>query len=115
MALVLVVDDDPGIRRMLSLALRSGGYDVTTARDGREALDEMTAHPPNAVLLDLQMPIMDGETFLREVRLQGITTPVIVVSGKLGAQSTPGASACVHKPFAPDEVLRVVGRLTAAA
>lgn len=61
------------------------------------------------------MPIMDGETFLREVRLQGITTPVIVVSGKLGAQSTPGASTCVHKPFAPDEVLRVVGRLTAAA
>ena len=115
MVLVLVVDDDPGIRRMLSLTLRSGGYDVTTACDGREALDGMSARPPDAVLLDLQMPVMDGETFLREVRLRGIETPVIVVSGKPGRRSTPGANAYVHKPFAPDDVLRVLRRLTAAA
>jgi CheY-like chemotaxis protein len=113
--LILVVDDDSGIRRMLSLTLRSGGYDVTTASDGREALDEMSARPPDAVVLDLQMPIMDGETFLREVRLQGIETPVIVVSGKPGGKSTPGANAFFRKPFAPDDMLDTVARLIAAA
>lgn len=85
---ILVVDDDEGFARSLVEVLRSEGYQVTVATDGRRALQTLALRsdqPPNLVLLDLDMPIMNGEAFLdaylaaRSLPL----APVIVLSGSL--------------------------------
>jgi CheY-like chemotaxis protein len=65
---VLVVDDEDSIRLMLTDVLEAHGYEVTTAANGREALEEVERHPPAVVVLDAIMPVMDGLTFLHEQR-----------------------------------------------
>ena len=79
---VLVVDDDPNIRRMIVAALKRDGYEFLEAPNGREALDTMRAEHPNVVVLDLMMPILSGWDVLRERAgddaLRRI--PVIVIS-----------------------------------
>ena len=80
MARVLIVDDDRSIVRMLRLILHTSGFEVSIAYDGVEALDEIERDPPDVVLLDLNMPVMDGETFLRVIRNRGMQIPVIVTS-----------------------------------
>ena len=86
---VLIVDDDPGIRRMMSLVLAGEGYDVRTAENGRQALDLLASWRPAVILLDLMMPVMDGWTFLAAQQADPIlaSIPVIVMSasGDLGA------------------------------
>ena len=57
---ILVVDDDPAVRDSLARTLRFEGYRVTTAADGRQALDEVGAGAPDAVILDVSMPVLDG-------------------------------------------------------
>ena len=57
---VLVVDDDASIRQFIQMALEGGGYEVTTAEDGREALESVRRTPPGVILLDMRMPVMDG-------------------------------------------------------
>jgi CheY-like chemotaxis protein len=86
---VLVVDDDPGIRRMVSLVLAGEGYDVRTAEDGRQALDLLASWHPAVILLDLMMPVMDGWTFLVAQQADPVLAPIPVIvmsaSGDLGA------------------------------
>jgi len=81
---VLVVDDIPDNREMLSRALTSSGYQVVEATDGKDALDKLERHNPILVLLDLMMPVMDGFQFLKEIRRQQKwqALPVIVVTAK---------------------------------
>lgn len=104
---VLVVDDDPDHRRLMAQLLRSEGYAVSTARNGREALENLAASKPFVILLDLEMPVMDGRTF-RQQQLQLApalrSIPVIVCSGsdeadKLTAELRP--FGCLSKPL-PD-------------
>jgi CheY-like chemotaxis protein len=79
---VLVVDDDPGICEMLSLALENEGYSVRCAANGQEALTTLTEWRPSAILLDLAMPVMDGLAF-RARQLEDPTLapiPVVVLS-----------------------------------
>lgn len=76
---VLVVDDDANFRRVVGIALRLRGYEVKEAGGGPEAMREVTGSPPDVVLLDWQMPGMDGEQTSRAIRaVSGV--PVIVVS-----------------------------------
>jgi PAS domain S-box-containing protein len=81
---VLVVDDDPDIRKLLTEMLSSVGLEATQAEDGHEALERIRAGAPDMVLLDLLMPSMDGRTFLEKLRADPLYTglPVIVLSGK---------------------------------
>src|SRR5438445_9922061 len=91
--LILVVDDDPSIRHLLRLALRGEDYEVALARDGVEALAKVGEAVPALILLDLNMPQMDGATFLSELRHRGLCfgTPVIVLSaGYSASQDTAG-------------------------
>lgn len=76
---ILVVDDDPDLRDIIALVLRRAGYVVEGAADGAEALDLMRRHRPDAVLLDLAMPVMDGRTFLEVKRGDPALAPVPVV------------------------------------
>src|ERR1700744_5156589 len=116
MTRVLVVDDEPQILRALRINLRARRYDVTTAANGTQALDEAAAHPPDLVILDLGLPDMDGVDVIGGLR--GWTAvPIIVLSGR--ADSTDkvealdaGADDYVTKPFGMDELL---ARMRAAA
>ncbi|HEY6493102.1 MAG TPA: response regulator [Trebonia sp.] len=122
MTRVLVVDDEPQILRALRINLRARRYDVTTAANGTQALDEAAAHPPDLVILDLGLPDMDGVEVIGGLR--GWTAvPIIVLSGR--ADSTDkvdaldaGADDYVTKPFGMDELLarmRAAVRRTPAA
>ena len=106
---ILVVDDEPQIHRFLTPALEAAGFDAAQARDGAAGLAELARHPPDAVLLDLGLPDMDGQNLLRRARAfyQG---PVIVLSArdreaeKIAALDG-GADDYVEKPFGVGELL----------
>lgn len=110
---VLIVDDDAGLLRLLSIILRSADYQVCTAQNGSDALDVAGQQRVDVIVLDLRMPVMDGPGFFRELRARGDTTPVLVTSsfGAHDAQKQLGAEGAIEKPFDPDELLEAVGAL----
>ena len=81
MAKVLIVDDEPYIRKFLGTLLSHKGYDVTLAEDGQKGLDRFLQERPHVIVLDLQMPGMDGLTVLRQVRSLNPLQPVIILTG----------------------------------
>jgi two-component system chemotaxis response regulator CheY len=112
---ILVVDDDPAVRRLLTEMLCER-YAITLASNGAEALDSIRQQPPDAVVLDMMMPVMDGWTFLSAYRRQPASAevPVVVVSGEPSACEDGrrlGARACVPKPFDVDRLRAVVDQL----
>ena len=80
MAKILIVDDEPYIRRFLSTLLIHKGYHVTLAEDGQRGLDRFLLERPDVMVLDLQMPRMDGVTVLRQVRGLNPLQPVVILS-----------------------------------
>jgi len=106
---VLIVEDEPALLRALRIDLRARGYEVTTASAGREALVEAARRPPDAVLLDLGLPDLDGTDVIRQLR-DWSAVPVIVLSGRAGSGDKigaldAGADDYVTKPFAIEELL----------
>jgi two-component system, OmpR family, KDP operon response regulator KdpE len=106
---ILVVDDEPGILVYVGANLRAQGYEVATARNGQAALDAAALKPPDAVVLDLAMPGIDGYETLRRLR-EWTLAPVIVLSAhadeadKVRALDL-GADDYLTKPFGVDELL----------
>jgi two-component system response regulator MprA len=82
MARVLVVDDEPAVRRALERALRLDSYDVALAADGEEALDALASKPADAVILDVAMPRLDGLEVCRRLRQAGDRTPVLMLTAR---------------------------------
>jgi two-component system, OmpR family, KDP operon response regulator KdpE len=112
---VLVVEDEPALLRALQINLRARGYEVTTSSAGQAALAEAARRPPDAVLLDLGLPDVDGTEVIRELRTWS-TAPVIVLSGRASSGDKidaldAGADDYVTKPFSMEELL---ARLRAA-
>ena len=108
---LLVVDDDPAIRKMLTLLLESAGYAVQTATDGSDALSVIEAGQPDLLLVDLQMPGMGGLELLRRLSDLTVVPPSIVISGQLDGRSLAqdaGAAGFVSKPFDLDGLLDAV-------
>src|SRR6266851_1588677 len=108
-ARVLIVDDEPAMLRALLINLRARRYDVTTAPTGRAALAEAARRPPDAVILDLGLPDVDGVEVIRELRGWS-RAPVIVLSGRTGSGDKigaldAGANDYVTKPFSMEELL----------
>lgn len=109
MTFVLVVDDDPAMRRTLSINLRARDYEVETAGDGRSALQIVDERMPDVVLLDLGLPDLDGVAVL--TRLRSFTqVPVIVVSARTESDDKVealdlGADDFITKPFSLEELL----------
>jgi two-component system KDP operon response regulator KdpE len=106
---VLVVDDEPQIRRLLSVSLSSHGYRVETAASGTEALDRLSGETFDIVLLDLGLPDMDGSEVCRLIR-EWSKVPIIVISVREGERDKVialdlGADDYVTKPFGIDELL----------
>ena len=100
---VLIVDDEPNMRGFLRMALEDEGYTVRTATNGQEALDRVRRTPPDAILLDLMMPVMDGWSFLtaRRTLSSEYRCPVIVMSavGGWNLARELGAASFLAKPF----------------
>jgi CheY-like chemotaxis protein len=114
---VLLVDDQLEFREMYARYLTFEGVGVTTAQDGREALDVAGAYPPDVIVMDLAMPGMDGWAFLKQARADARMKqiPVVVVTAYERADTAQdalaaGASAFVAKPIIPFDLLRVVRR-----
>jgi two-component system response regulator MprA len=107
---ILVVDDEPAVRDSLDRALRLEGYTVDLAADGAEALDALQGDGPDAVVLDLMMPRVDGLEVCRRMRAAGDRTPVLVLTARDGVSDRvkgldAGADDYLVKPFALDELL----------
>jgi len=114
-AAVMVVDDDAAIARLISLTLREDGYAVRSAHDGQDALGAVSTAPPDLIVLDLEMPVMNGRTFFRELRARGLDMPVLIVSafGARAGQRELGAEAYLTKPFNPEDLREKVRGLLA--
>src|SRR6202000_3527050 len=105
MARVLVVDDEPAVRRALERALHLEQYEVTLASDGEEALDAMATQPADAVILDVMMPRLDGLEVCRRLRQAGDRTPVLMLPARgevddRVAGLAAGADGYLVKPLA---------------
>jgi two-component system response regulator MprA len=106
---ILVVDDEPAVRTALQRALSPEGYDVDLAADGAEALDRLAAAPPDAVVLDVGMPRLDGLEVCRRMRQAGDRTPVLMLTARDAIDDRvegldAGADDYLVKPFALREL-----------
>jgi len=105
---ILVVDDEASIRQIVEARLRMAGYDVVTASDGIEALEQATIEQPDLIVMDIMMPRMDGLQVCRELR-KTMTTPIIMLTAKgdVSDRITAlelGSDDYVVKPFSPREL-----------
>jgi two-component system chemotaxis response regulator CheY len=115
---VLVVDDSSSVRQVVGIALKSAGYDVIEASDGKDALGKLNGQKVHLIISDVNMPNMDGITFVKEVKkLPNYKfTPIIMLttesqeSKKMEGQAA-GAKAWVVKPFQPAQMLAAVSKL----
>jgi two-component system response regulator MprA len=106
---ILIVDDEPAVREALQRSLAFEGYDTQVAVDGADALEKATAYQPDLVVLDIQMPRMDGLTAARRIRGAGTTTPILMLTARdtVGDRVTgldAGADDYLVKPFELDEL-----------
>lgn len=115
---MLVVEDSPVIRRLITVCLRPAGCEVDTREDGRSGLDAVLADPPDLLILDVGLPQMDGWEVLERVRSNPSTERVKVLVLTAHAQEETrrraeggGADAFVTKPFRPDDLRRVATAL----
>jgi DNA-binding response OmpR family regulator len=108
---VLVAEDDASVRMMIEFVLRDEGFDVLLAEDGEIAVDIAMTRSPDAILLDLMMPKLDGRQVLARLRASESTAdiPVFVLSGmtRNTAMELDGAHF-VGKPFSPDQLVGAI-------
>lgn len=107
---VLVVEDDRSVRDAVERALSFEGYRVTTARDGAEALAMVMNEPPDAIVLDVMMPHVDGLETCRRIRARGDDTPILILTARHEVSDRvagldAGADDYMVKPFALEELL----------
>jgi CheY-like chemotaxis protein len=111
MPTVLVVDDDQDIRESLVEILTEEGYEVTSASNGAEALEEIDRRAPDVMLLDLMMPVVNGWEVLETLRLRGThpKLPVVILS----ALEAKGCSDYIQKPIRLPKLLALIDTLRA--
>jgi DNA-binding response OmpR family regulator len=111
---VLIVDDDPAVRELLMTLLRLEGVEVTAAEDGQAALAAVAAERPDVVLVDVQLPGLDGYALCRRLKGEPPSPRVVMLTGRSSAQDerdglAAGADAYLRKPFSPVELLETLG------
>lgn len=117
---VLVVDDQPGVRKLLETALGAEGYAVLTAVNGQDALERAAAspHPPSLALVDMRMPVMDGARTLVALRERYPALPVVIMTALGDADQAAeleklGAARTIGKPFDLGRIRSLVAELLA--
>lgn len=115
---ILIVDDSISLRQVVSIALTNAGYEVIEACDGKDALAKLTGQKIHLMISDVNMPNMDGISFLKAVREKPSYkfTPVIMLTTEAGEEKkkegqAAGARAWVVKPFKPEQLLVAVSKL----
>lgn len=107
---ILVVDDEPNIRDLLSASLRFAGYQVSTASNGNDAITEIVEGQPDIVLLDVMLPDVSGFGVTKKIRSMGIEVPILFLTARDETQDkvaglTVGGDDYVTKPFSLDEIM----------
>ncbi len=115
---ILIVDDSSSLRVVVSIALKSAGYEVIEACDGKDALTKLTGQKIHMIISDVNMPNMDGITLVKAIKQLAAYkfTPIIMLTtesqdDKKKQGQEAGAKAWVLKPFKPDQLLGVVQKL----
>jgi two-component system chemotaxis response regulator CheY len=115
---ILIVDDSSSLRQVVSMALTRAGYEVTEAGDGQDALDKLDGRKINLIISDVNMPRMDGITFVTQLKQNPRYkfTPVIMLTtegqdAKKEQGRAAGAKAWIMKPFSPPILLDAVAKL----
>lgn len=115
---IMIVDDSASLRQVVSIALKGAGYNVIEASDGRDALGKLTGQKVHLIISDVNMPNMDGITFVTEAKKLPAYkfTPIIMLTtesaeAKKQAGQAAGAKAWVVKPFQPAQMLAAVSKL----
>jgi two-component system chemotaxis response regulator CheY len=115
---IMVVDDSTSLRQVVSIALKGGGYDVLEAEDGKDALGKLAGQKIHLIISDVNMPNMDGITFVKELKKlpEYKFTPIIMLTtesqeDKKAQGQAAGARAWVVKPFKPEQMLTAVSKL----
>lgn len=118
---ILIVDDSSSMRTVAGIALRGAGYEVLEAGNGQEGLSRLDGERVHLIISDVNMPVMDGIEFLKEVKRhpQYRFTPVIMLTTEAGedkkaAGRAAGAKAWITKPFQPSVMLDAVSKLVMA-
>lgn len=118
MANVLAVDDSVSLRKLLAATLQQAGHQVTEASNGTEALAVAKQHSFNLVISDLNMPLMDGLTFIRNLRVIGAYkfTPILVLTTEMDPEKKKqakeaGATGWLVKPFDPAQLLATIRKV----
>jgi two-component system, chemotaxis family, chemotaxis protein CheY len=118
---ILLVDDSASVRTVAGIALREAGYEVIDAANGKEALSVLEGERVHLIISDVNMPVMDGITFLKEVKRHPTCkfTPVIMLTTEAGEDKkqegrAAGAKAWVVKPFQPRSLVDAVSKLVMA-
>jgi CheY-like chemotaxis protein len=109
--LILVVDDEPDLRFVLRRIFERAGFEVREASDGLQALEQVVASPPDLVVTDMMMPVMDGTELIRRLRADPVTTsiPILAVTGD--GQLAVGADTVLAKPYRPQEIMAAAAAL----
>jgi two-component system chemotaxis response regulator CheY len=115
---ILIVDDSASVRQVVSIALKGAGYEVITGVDGKDALTKLNGQRVHLIISDVNMPNMDGITFVSEARKLPAYkfTPIIMLTtesqeDKKRQAQAAGAKAWVTKPFQPEQMLSAVAKL----
>jgi|MTBAKSStandDraft_1061840.scaffolds.fasta_scaffold103659_2 two-component system response regulator (stage 0 sporulation protein F) len=117
---ILVVDDEMGIRSLISELLESEGFEVRAAKDGQESLDEMEREDFDLVITDIQMPRLDGLAMLDAMKRAGRKEKIIIMTGSAFAMDLPNEEmpmvvSRLQKPFRMSNLLDVVSAANAGA
>lgn len=114
----LIVDDSATMREMVSCAVKQAGFDPLTGSNGQEALDKLTGQPMDLIITDLNMPVMDGLSFIKAVRARDEyrLVPILMLTaeshGEMEARGrAAGATGWLVKPFNPEMLLQVIGKV----
>lgn len=115
---IMIIDDSATLREVVNMTLTKAGYEVLQANDGADAIAKLTGQKVHLIICDVNMPNMDGITFLKEIK-QNQTykfTPIIMLTtesqdAKKMEGKAAGAKAWIVKPFKPDQMLSAVEKL----
>lgn len=116
--LVLIVDDSVFMRQLLTATLTQAGYEVIEGSNGQEGLDQLDGHRVNLIISDVNMPVMDGLTFVKQVRAGGTNefTPVLMLTTESSEEKkregkVAGATGWIVKPFEPNQFLQIIAKV----
>ena len=111
---ILIVDDEPDSLFLLRTILEHAGYQVEEASHGAQALDKVQIHPPDLVVTDLMMPVMNGRELILHLREDPRTAGIPILLVSTLPNRDEGADEVLEKPFRPNEILGVLSRMTEA-